>query len=130
MVLLVVGADAVHLFKVDHVARPYRFLTVYPQLAEINRPAVKVGHVSHHQLALLLPSRNLHAAADYGILAHQLQSAVFRAQSQGFIQEVRTSRQVDGHLGSLSQTSHFARLTHSIGERRVGGDVNLCSLHA
>ena len=47
VVLLVVGADAVHLFKVAHVACSDCLLSVHPQLSEVHRVTVEVGHISY-----------------------------------------------------------------------------------
>ena len=128
--LLVVGQYTVHSFKVADVARPDGLLTACPQLAEVHRPAVEVGHVSHQQLALALPACHRHAAADGGTTALYGQSAVLGTQPQGLIQAVGPRGQADGNLAGLTQPAHLACLAHGIGQRRVRGDSDVCRLCA
>ena len=91
MVLLVVSTDAVHLLEITDIARPDGFLSVHPQLTEVNWTPVEVGHIGHHHLTLPFPTGNLHSATDDGILSLDGQSAVFRTESQGFIEIIGTS---------------------------------------
>ena len=48
MVLLVVSANARHLFEIADVASPSGLLSIYPQLTEINGTSVEVRHVCNH----------------------------------------------------------------------------------
>ena len=128
MVLLVVSTDAVHLLEITDIARPDGFLSVHPQLTEVNRTSVEVGHIGHQQLPLTFPTGNLHTATDNGILSLDGQSAVLRSEPQGLIEIIGTCLKMDGHFGGLSQSSHFAGLAQGIGQRRVGSDTNVCCM--
>ena len=85
MVLLIVGTDAVHLLEITDITRPDGFLPVNPQLTEVNRTSVEVGHIGHQQLTLTFPTGNLHTATDDGVLTFDGKSTIFRSKPQGLI---------------------------------------------
>ena len=85
MVLLIVGTDAVHLLEITDITRPDSFLPVHPQLTEVNRTPVEVGHIGHQQLTLTFPTGNLHTSTDNGIRSLDGKSTILRSEPQGLI---------------------------------------------
>ena len=85
MVLLIVGTDTVHLLEITDITRPDGFLPIHPQLTEVDRTTVEVGHISHQQLTLTFPTGNLHTATDNGIRSLDGKSTILRSEPQGLI---------------------------------------------
>ena len=109
LVLLVDASDAIHVLEVAHISGSHCLSAVYPQLAELQRTTIKLGHIGYVCLALLLPSRYLHSAAHHSIaVGYEACAAVFGPHRDGLVQPVGACLEADGHVfGSL----HAARLS-------------------
>ena len=124
MVLLVVGADARHLFKRvipigntdGHATGADGFAAVNPQLAEVDGATVEVRNVGNHQFPLLLPIRNLQPTTDNRVVASNNETTVLGTEAKGLVEEIGASGKVDGDIGSLTQTTQFAGLSDGISE--------------
>ena len=120
--LLVHPADAPHLLEVGHVAGANGLPAIHPYLAELQGPAVPLGHIGHPKLALLPPAFDLYATGDDHI-AHRLHGEpfVFWADDDGLGEAVGAGLEfqngVVGHVAHLHQAGF---LKGSLNGERAG----------
>ena len=137
MILLVVGADAGHLFEgvfpvgiIDgHTTGADGFTAVNPQLTEVDRTTVEIGNVGNHQFPQLLPTGNLQPTTDNRIVAGDGETAVFWTEAKGLVKEIGAGSKVDGDIGSLTQTTHLTGVANGVSEGGVGRNMDVGSMN-
>ena len=138
MILLVVSADAGHLFervasvgKTDgHTAGADGFAAVNPQLAEVDGVTVEIGNVGNHQFPLHLPIRNLEPTTDNRVVACNGEATILGTEPEGFVEEIGARGKVDGDISSLTQTTEFTSVADSVGKGGVGSNMDVGSMNA
>ena len=138
MILLVVGADAGHLFEGiipvgktnGHTTSADGFAAVNPQLTEVDGATVEIGNVGNHQCPLFLPIRNFQPTTDNRVVAGNGEATILGTEAERFVEEIGARGKVDGDISSLTQTTEFTSVADSVGKGGVGRNIDVGSVNA